>query len=275
MRRIFLLLPMLVLWSCQEEEISIPVEDNASFTAYPKGYFIQTREGVDTIKFEYNSEKKVIKRVGEWLELSGSTGFGNIFSKKLESRINYSGNKAILERFSKMEGINFPKDIQTYSFDGNRINDIIFTYQIRPNYTEKYVYTYENNQIKSIDLRVTDSHYTNDLRSRRDFYFNNNGNLDSLVYREASYDFYDESIPPYIDYKLKNRRVTTFSNYDGSQNPFQNLGIFTDLYYKSLSKNNFRKMETIKYDEDGEPTLGISESSWDYQYQNGEVKVLK
>lgn len=274
MKKIFLLLPLLVLWSCNEDETIIQLDENNNFNPYPKGFFVNTPEGIDTVKFEYKNNL-VTKRIGEWMQLPAPAGYSEIFTKLFETHATYTGNKAVVERVSKMEGTNFPKDIQTYSFDGKKITEAIFTYQNRANYLEKYVYTYKDNQIKSIDLFVTDSYYVNDLRSRNDFYFNTKGNLDSLVYREAAFDFYNESIPPYIDYSLKNRKVTVFSNYDESQNPFQNLGIFLDLYNKSLSKNNFRAYETKEYDKDGKPTINISSSSWIYEYVNGEVKVLK
>ncbi|MGV0977571.1 hypothetical protein [Empedobacter falsenii] len=272
MKKLLYLLPLFLIWSCNDDEEIIPI-DNNSFTIYPKGYFVATTIGMDTIKLEYQNNQ-VTKRIGEWMELAGSTGYDNKFSKLFETQITYSGNQVSVTKVSKMEGINYPKDFETYTFNGKQIVEAVLTYQNRPNYKERYVYTYENNQIKHIDLLVTDSYYTNDLRSRRDFYFSKNGNLDSLVYRESTHD-YNDIVPPFIDYKIKKRNVTTFSNYDQSQNPFQNLGVFTDLYYKSLSKNNFRKMETVQYDEEGKPSLGISTSTWDYEYINGEVKVLK
>lgn len=67
--------------------------------------------------------------------------------------------------------------------------------------------------------------------------------------------------------------MTKFSNYDSAKNPFVNLGLFTDLYYKSLSKNNFRKIENIDFDNSGR-IIGIGESRWDYEYINGEVYVF-
>ncbi|MDM1062054.1 hypothetical protein HXZ62_05665 [Empedobacter falsenii] len=271
MKKLLYLLPLFLIWSCNDDEETIPI-DNNSFTTYPKGYFVATTTGMDTIKLEYQNNQ-VTKRIGEWMELAGSTGYDNKFSKLIETQITYSGNQAILNKISKMEGYT-PKDLLTYNLNGKQILEGIFTYENKPNYTEKYVYTYENSQIKHIDLLVSDNNYKNDLRSRRDFYFSKNGNLDSLVYRESTHD-YNDIVPPFIDYKIKKRNVTTFSNYDQSQNPFQNLSLFLDLYYKSLSKNNFRKMETIQYDEEGKPSLGISTSTWDYEYINGEVKVLK
>lgn len=269
MKKLLYLLSLILFWSCNDEdEVIIPVETN-SFTAYPKGYFITTLGGMDTIKLEYHNNK-VTKRTGGWID----TEFGNKFSKLLETHIAYSGNEAVLTKFSKREDVIVSKDFQRYRLNGKQISEAIFTYQNKPDYIEKYVYTYKNNQIKHIDLFVTDGYYTNDLRSRRDFYFSTNGNLDSLVYRNAVHD-YDEIILPYIDYKDKMRKVMIFSDYDQSQNPFQNLSMFIDLYYKSLSKNNFRKIETLEYDKEGQPSLGTSLSMWNYEYVNGEIKVLK
>lgn len=274
MKKYLYFLPFILLWSCNNEDDDITPVENNTFTAYPKGYFITTIDGYDTIKLEYRNNK-VTKRVGDWIQTGMATGYRTIFSKSLETNISYTDKTASLTKFSKLDWYQYSNDIYVYTLNGQQISEATLTYKTRPNYTEKYVYVYENNQIKYIDFLVTDHYYTNDLRSRRDFYFNAKGNLDSLVYRDADYDFYDESVPSYIDYKKKERKVSTFSNYDQSQNPFQNLGVFTDLYYKSLSKNNFRKTETKEYDKDGKPTLNFSESSWDYEYENNEVKILK
>lgn len=274
MKKYLYLLLFILFWSCNnEDDVIIPVENN-TFTAYPKGYFVSTYEGYDTIKLEYQNNK-ITKRIGDWIQTSSASGYRTIFSKLLETNVDYSGKTANLTKFSKLDWYQYLNDTHVYTFNGLQISEATLTYRVIPNYTEKYVYVYENNQIKYIDLFVTDHYFTNDLRNRRNFYFNTNGNLDSLVYRDADYDFYNEDIPPYIDYKKKERKVTTFSNYDQSQNPFQNLGVFTDLYYKSLSKNNFRKTQTREYDQEGKPTLNVSESSWDYEYMNGEVRVLK
>jgi len=272
MKKYLYFLPFILLWSCNnDDESAISVENN-TFTAHPKGYFVTTDE-YDTIKLEYQNNK-VTKRIGDWYIVDPYISNDYKFSKWLETHVSYRDKTVILNKVSKLNWYKYPNDTHVYTFNGQQISEATLTYESKPNYTEKYVYVYENNQIKYIDLFVTDDYYTNDLRNRRDFYFNAKGNLDSLVYREAEYDFYNKDIPSYIDYKKKERKVTTFSNYDQSQNPFQHLGVFTDLYYKSLSKNNFRRTETREYDQEGKPTFYVS-SSWDYVYMNGELKVLK
>ena len=270
MKKLFYFLPLLVLLSCNNDDNNIQEE---SYTPYPKGYFVFNSGVMDTIKLEYDNNK-VIKRIGDWIQLSNSTGFNNSFSKDIENHISYNGDLASLNKISKSGEVTFNQLI-TYKLNSQgKIYEAVHTSLSRPNYSEKYVYMYDNNQLKNIDLFVTDNYYTNDLRSRQDFYFNKNENLDSIVYRKAIYDFYDESIAPYIDYKVKERKVTKFTNYDSAKNPFINLGLFTDLFFQSLSKNNFRKIENTTFDQNGK-NIGIEESSWEYEYINGEVKVLK
>lgn len=270
MKKLLLLLPLTFFLSCQEDETIIQLEENNNFNPYPKGYFLTEEDKlIDTVRFEYENNL-VTKRIGEFVDTSTSTDFIYFFSKQIESNVNYNGNQAVIKRVSKIEGVSLPEDIQIYNLNGKQINDAIFTYQTKPNFSEKYVYNYKNNQIKSIDLLISDSVKKNDLTSSEEFYFNSKGNLDSVVYRDAVY----LNGLPTIDYNSKARKVTRFINYDESQNLFQNLGIFKDQYFRSLSKNNFRGFIIKDYDKNGNP-LNYSDASWTYEYVNGEVKVLK
>ena len=64
-----------------------------------------------------------------------------------------------------------------------------------------------------------------------------------------------------------------FSNYDNAENPLKELGIFDEVFIRSLSKNNYRKYQKFsvnfsiplnKID-----TVSRQERTWDFKYLNG------
>jgi hypothetical protein len=73
-----------------------------------------------------------------------------------------------------------------------------------------------------------------------------------------------------------NNRSTTlelFSEYDAAPNPTKGLRIFDEVFYRSLSKNNFRK-----YSYEGRNSAGYvfatRNSSWELTYDNEGVPVF-
>ena len=64
-----------------------------------------------------------------------------------------------------------------------------------------------------------------------------------------------------------------FSNYDNAENPLKELGIFDEVFIRSLSKNNYRKYQKFsvnfsiplnKID-----TVSRQERTWDFKYLSG------
>ena len=64
-----------------------------------------------------------------------------------------------------------------------------------------------------------------------------------------------------------------FSNYDNAENPLKELGIFDEVFIRSLSKNNYRKYQKFsvnfsiplnKID-----TVSRQEQTWNFKYLNG------
>ena len=64
-----------------------------------------------------------------------------------------------------------------------------------------------------------------------------------------------------------------FSNYDNTENPLKELGIFDEVFIRSLSKNNYRKYQkfTVGFSiiSNKIDTISRQEQTWDFGYLNG------
>ncbi|WP_370898889.1 hypothetical protein [Chryseobacterium gossypii] len=77
-----------------------------------------------------------------------------------------------------------------------------------------------------------------------------------------------------IDSKLT---TTFYSNFDTAKNPFKKLYLCNDNFYeKSLSKNNYRKIDyTVQDLQNTQFPLGNGHSEWTYSYGSDGQVILK
>ena len=62
-----------------------------------------------------------------------------------------------------------------------------------------------------------------------------------------------------------------FSNYDNAENPLKELGIFDEVFIRSLSKNNYRKYQkfSVRFIPLNKIDTGRQERAWNFKYING------
>ena len=111
------------------------------------------------------------------------------------------------------------------------------------------------------------------LFSKSEVYYNTQNNVDSIVTKRSEYD-YNLNIFVFNNNTLK-RSVETFSNFDQVANPIKNLGIFDELFYRSLSTNNFKNYQLKTYDENGLANGATAQKSWTFVYENGQINFDK
>lgn len=91
------------------------------------------------------------------------------------------------------------------------------------------------------------------------FYFDTNGNLSKSEYTEKRNGIEEGE-----------KIIRIFENYDTSINPTEKFYLLEEYFYRSLSKNNFRKYKEIHYD-NGILTSS-AEHSWTFNYDaNGNI----
>lgn len=169
---------------------------------------------------------------------------------------------------------------------------------------------YENNQIKVLTTSIGDSRYTlytmdgkkpvkseqYTMAINQQYYLNNTAYYTyekdkTIIYRE--YNATDETMVSTYSFDSKHNlikseevskskysgefvNIIVYSDFDNSKNPYKNLWLLGGVaYIKSLSSNNFRKMEhTYGYINSGvfEPDFTMSYTYNNYKYDsNGQL----
>lgn len=219
------------------------------------------------LRFEYDSDLRLIKKIGGYKELPTATGFSGFFSDKIYTSIIYSGQNVTTENFSSSP--NFTVPLNPKYFTLNYKNQII-TIEIPGdnNYRlKKLTFNYSNNKLIEIKTTFPNKPYdsTNPydyiLTYLEKFYFDIKGNLIMSEYFEQHNGIYQG---------LKIVRI--YENYDNSINPFKRLQFLDEFFHHSLSKNNFRKFTQLQYS--NEILFSTSIRSWTYNYDsNGQIIV--
>ncbi len=219
---------------------------------------------------QYDSQKRLVKQIGGFLPISSSTGFNGAFSKDIYTSLTYNSNNSVLvENFLSSPQYIVPKNTNIYTLNASNqilIREIPDVSQAYLN--KKLTYAYNNNLLTEITTTFPNMPYNpqdpNDYKAGyvEKFFYDNNTNL-------VKTEFYLQ-----INGENKNERIVrTFENYDTSKNPTKKLYLLGDYFYRSLSKNNFRKYTETHYNINNEITNAV-EKSWSFNYDtNGNIIV--
>lgn len=209
--------------------------------------------------FEYDRQKRVTKKNGGFLSISGSTGFNAMFTDKISTSIIYQNDKVTVEDFYDSTEFTIPKN--TKYFTVNAQNQITKKQSAGINiyWYKNDSYFYKNGQLDEIITALPNMIYDPGnpedkiLTYREKFYYDANGNLAKTEYFKqlAGVDQQKE-------------RIRLFQNYDNSPNPFKKLTLLEEYFYRSLSKNNFASYKEYDY-QNGKEVLK-SAVDWTFNY---------
>lgn len=202
------------------------------------GNLLTVRPNAETdnlVKFEYNGGK-IVKRIGGLLYINPATGYDYMFSTDYYLELTYHNNQIT---------------IATYIFGNtSAANDQIIFKNTHNQMVKKVVKPYDNVRIDTIAYTynsngfliksINERHYLHDnfiVTETSLYYYNGNNNLDSIVSR-----VFDEEGEFIWD-----KKVAIFSNYDNSPNPLKDMIIFDDIFYRSLSRNNYSSYALFQY----------------------------
>ena len=245
--------------------VSDPIVTKINGVFYPTSS--QDKQAAHVIDFEYNTAQKLTKKIGGLLPIPTSSGFSAIFTDKIYTSLTYINNNVTVEDFSSSPDFAVTKNTKLFiinSLDQIMIKEI-------PNSSNyglmKQTFTYVNNKLSEIKTSRPNKPYNpsdpNDylLTYLEKFYFDTNGNLTKSAYVEQRNG---------INKGLK--IIRTFEDYDNATNPSKRLFLLDDYFYRSLSKNNFRKYTEVQY-YDG--VLGATSSyTWTFSYNtNGQIII--
>ncbi|TCN57385.1 hypothetical protein D0809_12480 [Flavobacterium circumlabens] len=208
--------------------------------------------------FEYDNTKRLTKKVGGYLALGAATGFDRIFSDKLYTSLVYSSNKVTVENFYDSDIYAVSKGTIYYTLNSaNLIAEKEVPNTIAIN-TKKQVYKYAEGKLTEVVTSYPNmTYYPEDptdyvLTFSEKFFYDANNNLTKTEYTELH------------NGKSEGERIVrTFEDYDTSYNPFKRMQLLEEYFYRSLSRNNFRKYtETLYYYDN----VSTNETGWTFVY---------
>lgn len=209
-------------------------------------------------KFEYDSNNKLTKKVGGYIDIAAGSGYSKRFTDKVYTSLIYTDNKVTVENFYDSDIYTVAKNTAYYTLNSsNLIEEKEVPSMIAMNFKKEF-YKYSNGKLTEIITTFPNrKYYPDDVTSyiltfSEKFYYDINGNLIKT-----------ERFEQHNGKNEGEEIVRTFENYDISFNPYKKLQLLEEYFYRSLSRNNFRKYtETSYYYEN----VSKKESTWDFNY---------
>lgn len=242
--RWFLILSAFIMVSCNDDDsISGNVETfriesyNAIYAHFPVNTPPFPPDD-NLVKFNYDSNDRIIRKTGDILYTSSNSGMSGYLSDSLFTDLEYFDNKVKLNKNISYMGYSIPAHESIVRFDINgrmelktRAFDV--NSEIRKD-TTQYIYSGPNlMQFVKTYNQVADPSFDIRYSEISNIYYNGD-NVDSIV-TIFSRKYSDT---PYT--VLEKKEIEIFSNYDEADNPFRNLGLFEETFIRSLSRNNYR-----------------------------------
>ena len=262
-----------VLISCSrnEDNFENPVVNDPLITKMNVNFFypgsMSYNQSELKFSFEYDSGQKLTKKIGGFLSVSGSSGFSGFFTDKIYTSLIYTNNNVTVENFSSSTDFTVPKNTKYYNL--NSLNQIVSKEIPNTNnyWLKKQTFTYLDNKLTEIITVLPNMPYDPTdptdylLTYLEKFYYDTNGNLIKAEYFEQQ------------NGTIKGEKIVrTFEDYDNSTNPTKRLQLLDEFFYRSLSKNNFRKYTEVHYNYD--VLSSTNTTTWTFNYDsNGQLII--
>jgi hypothetical protein len=218
--------------------------------------------------FEYDTNKRLTKKIGGFMQLPITTGFSNFYTNEMFTSLVYDNNTVTVENFSTSTVFSVPKKSIFFSLNSSmQIEKKEIPNSINNSWYKKLTYHYSNNKLVEIKTTFPNIPYDptdpNDylLTYSEKFYYDSNDNLAKTEYFEQQNGI-----------NKGEKIVRIFENYDKSINPLKRFYLLDQYFYGSISKNNYRKYAEIHYNND--MITSSNETSWTFLYDaNGNILV--
>lgn len=236
MRKLLLICLSCLLLSCgKDDETAEPL-----IGAYAAKYMVDMNEGAyyssfRAYAFEYKDGKVTQRTGGQECILDNSCqGKSPLDQFSIVDDVTYGENTiSIVNRSGDSE-----QDIRQWEWSfklksSNQVEYLLRKIEDSRLYDSlRYTYGADNRLKQIVKYRVyeDESEKFAIKDGTKDFYFNASANLEKVETRNLLDDGF-----------VIKMTTETFGDYDTAVNPFQRLFMFDDTFYRSLSKNNFRK----------------------------------
>ncbi|SHF22572.1 hypothetical protein [Chryseobacterium takakiae] len=232
--------------SCDNDESAAIVDQelqpekiSAFIASFPKSY-----SSIDPhLNYEFSYENGLLKKASGKI-MSPAPGI-TTFMTDPYSLFSYNNDKISIQH-SEIAGNGAKKEI--CNVENGKLKSR-YLYDSSDSQFSEIIYTYQADKIIVHEKKYTWEYFTT-------YFFDSNQNLIKSEKLEKSGG---------IDSKLT---TTFYSNFDTAKNPFKKLYVCNDNFYeKSLSKNNYRKIDYTVQDLQNPQFLpGSGHSEWTYSY---------
>lgn len=262
---LFILLSFFAI-SCDRDEVKEPMVETETLPATIKKGFLYPdlsiiNPGAVTFKLIYDSQNRLVKNVGGFLPLSGSTGFNASFSNQVYTSLIYDNNKVTVEDFSSSPDFTILKNSKYFTLNAQNKIEQKEMPSAGMYWYRKDLYSYKNGLLDEIKTTLPNMPYDpNDpddyiLSYAENFFYDASGNLTKTEYFEQ-----------HNGINVKKKTVRQFENYDTSSSPFKPLQLLDEYFYRSLSENNFRTYKEFQFNY-GE-VVSSKNVEWSFDYDS-------
>lgn len=251
-----------LLFSCSSNDEESNQNDNYFFTklpGFPPGF-----PSDSYIYFNFNNNKQLIKKTGKFLELPK---VGLRFFPDIYTALVYENKRVIVEDFTTSNSYTIPKNTVYFTLNNSmQVEKKEITSVTNNYYFKTLTYSYSNNKLVEIKTTLPDNTYgatgpSAFLSYIEKFYYDSNGNLTRTEYFQQEYGI-----------NKGQKIVRIFEDYDTSRNPWKRLYLIDEYFYRSISKNNFRKYTEMQYNND--ILVSTLEENWMFTYDsNGDILI--
>ena len=246
------------VFSCtkKHEEVVPPYQLNA-YNPYFMIYYKYSGVILDTdkIKLEYYPDAKLKKRVGDIVDLPVPPyPYSHGFIGDIIDTFTYTDNMIRVHRVNRgaSNGLNHDIFTRTYYMENGRVVKMVMQTPDRGYFDDSTFYFYNSKGL--LDSTVCLGRFKTLTKK---YYFDSNGNLEKVLGNYHSYYLTEEH----------------FSGYDNSDNPLKALIGLEEMFYRSLSRNNFTFYSMKKIDTDKSPSY-YTEMQWDLQYDGNNLPIF-
>lgn len=232
------LLVVLTVISCEKDSVNTNMNQINNYSLYsmiyPSSYIIDDIDMSSRVQLIYDKNNRVSERIGDFLFTSGIEGYAFKFRNDVKTVVKYANNIATIETRAIGNDFYVNPCKRTLFFDNDRlvmrVND-----QMSPEIADNDTTFYFYDKMGKINRTKTITTYKT---IESNFNYDENDNLQQVIST-----FSDKR-----GELLISKEIITFSDYDDANNLTKNLIIFEECFFRSLSRNNFRKYSREEYD---------------------------
>jgi hypothetical protein len=255
----FLVISLIIVSCSKESDKSIPAYSFDAFNVdFMNYYFLYGVMGdTNRVLLEYYPDGKLKRRIGDMVSVPVPPyPYPFAFSPYIVDSFSYVQNQVQVNRRMEYDGVITPIFVKTYQLENEKIIKITTEPLTEYSNIDTTVFIYNTEGV--LDSSITHGYRSNHfiLILTKKYAFDSIGNLIKVEGLSQANYVTEEN----------------FSGYDQAENPLINLTGLEDVFYRSLSRNNFADY-SFKRTYFGSPHTW-AERHWDFEYDGNNLPLF-